>query len=244
MAGARIYLLVVFCGVIVFTCPQVRPAEPRSNRWEGTIRQFEQWDSKNSFAEDAVLFVGSSSIRMWATRNYFPGLPVINRGFGGSQISDVNRFAGRIVLPYRPAAIVFYAGDNDIAAGKTPHQVLDDYKKFVALVRAELPKTPIIFISIKPSLSRWSVWPLMSMANKLIKDLCRADGRLYYVDAANCLLSSGGKPNSALFLGDNLHLNASGYRAWTKILKPVIEKALKSTGPPPPARQDVAKPDS
>ncbi len=244
MARAKIYLLVVFCAVIVFNCPHVRPAEPQPNRWEGTIRQFEQWDSKNSFPEDAVLFVGSSSIRMWATRNYFPGLPVINRGFGGSQISDVNRFAGRIVLPYRPAAIVFYAGDNDIAAGKTPHDVLDDYKKFVALVRAELPKTPIIFISIKPSLSRWSVWPLMSMANKLIKDLCGADGRLYYLDAANCLLSSDGKPDSALFLGDNLHLNASGYRAWTKILRPVIEKALKSAGSPPPARPDVAKPHS
>ncbi|UCG48928.1 MAG: hypothetical protein JSU94_03925, partial [Phycisphaerales bacterium] len=114
MARTGICLLAVFCGVIVFNCPQVHPAEPQSNRWEGVIRQFEEWDSKNSFARDAVLFVGSSSIRMWATRNYFAGLPVINRGFGGSQISDVNYYAKRIVLKYEPQVIVFYAGDNDV----------------------------------------------------------------------------------------------------------------------------------
>lgn len=100
-------------------------AEPK--RWEETIRTFEEWDSKNSFPKDAVFFVGSSSIHLWATRDCFPDLPVINRGFGGSHISDVNHFADRIVLPYRPQVIVFYAGDNDIAAGKSPSQVLDDY---------------------------------------------------------------------------------------------------------------------
>ena len=241
MARAGICLLVAVCSVTAFNSPQVHPAEPESNPWETTIRDFEQWDSKNSFVADAVLFVGSSSIRMWATRNCFADLPVINRGFGGSRISDVNHFASRIVLPYRPAAIVFYAGDNDIAAGKTPHAVFDDYRKFVGLVHADLPKTPIIFISIKPSLSRWSLWPAMSTANRLIRDFCKADSRLYFVDVANCLLASDGKPNSTLFLADNLHLNADGYRAWTEILRPVIREALKSARSEPAVRQDVSK---
>ena len=96
------------------------------SRWEKTIREFETWDAKNSFPANAVLFVGSSSIRSWPTQNSFPNLPVINRGFGGSQISDVNQFTIRIVIKYAPCLIVFYAGDNDIAKGKTPQQVLKD----------------------------------------------------------------------------------------------------------------------
>ena len=152
---------------------------------------------------------------------------MINRGFGGSHISDVNYFAGRIVLRYKPKVIAFYAGDNDVAAGKTAQRVFDDYKKFVKLLHKKLPGTRIIFIAIKPSRSRWSLWPVMNEANMMIKDFTGRDNRLLYFDSATPLLDNDGKPNEKLFLDDNLHLNSKGYEVWTKLLRPVIKEALK-----------------
>jgi acetyl esterase/lipase len=206
-----------------------------NNRWEKTIQEFEQWDSKNSFPLDAVLFVGSSSIRLWPTRVRFPEFPVINRGFGGSHISDVNYFANRIVLPYKPKVIVFYAGDNDIAGKKTPQRVFDDYRKFVNLVHKELAATRIIYTGIKPSLSRWSLWPQMNEANSMIKEFCDRDKRLFYFDSASPLLGSDGKPDGRFFLKDNLHLNSKGYDAWTRTLKPIVKEAFK----PEPAEHSI-----
>jgi lysophospholipase L1-like esterase len=173
--------------------------------------------------------VGSSSIRLWPTRECFGEFSVINRGFGGSQISEVNYFAGRIVLPYKPEVIVFYAGDNDVAAGKDAQRVFEDYKKFVKLVHEKLPATRIIYVGIKPSRSRWSLWPVMNDANMMISDFSRKDDRLYYFDSATPLLGSDGKPNTALFLEDQLHLNEKGYEVWTKQLRPIIEKAFKAS---------------
>ena len=198
-----------------------------SERWEQTIQSFEDWDSKNSFPLDGVLFVGSSSIRLWPTRERFGEFPVINRGFGGSHISNVNYFARRIVLPYKPRVIVFYAGDNDISGKKTPQRVFDDYRKFVNLVHKELAATRIIFVGIKPSLSRWSLWPLMNEANLMIKKFSDKDERLFVFDSATPLLGSDGKPEEQYFLKDNLHLNSKGYDAWTRVLKPIVTKAFK-----------------
>jgi len=227
MARPNIGLLIMFCSCLVLSA-QDKQAENPAVRWEETIRQFEQWDRKNTFPSDAVLFVGSSSIRLWPTRECFEGLPVINRGFGGSQISEVNYFAGRIVLCYKPKVIVFYAGDNDVAAGKNARRVFDDYKKFVKLVHAGLPETRIIYVGIKPSRSRWALWPVMNEANMMIKGFSEKDGRLFYFDSAMPLLSSDGKPNVEFFLKDQLHLNDKGYEVWTKLLRPIIEKAFKA----------------
>ena len=229
MVRREIWLLILLCGCVVSPA-QDNPAEKPAEKWEKTIRQFEQWDSKNTFPSDAVLFVGSSSIRMWPTRECFDGLAVINRGFGGSQISEVNYFAERIVLRYEPKVIVFYAGDNDVAAGKNARRVFDDYKKFVRLVHARLPGTRIIYVGIKPSGSRWSLWPVMNEANMLIKDFSGRNGRLFYFDSATPLLDSDGKPDSAFFLKDQLHLNDKGYELWTKLIRPIINEALESTG--------------
>jgi lysophospholipase L1-like esterase len=220
-------LLVMFWSCLVLNA-QDKPAENPAEKWEEDIRQFEQWDSKNTFPSDAVLFVGSSSIRLWPTRKCFGEFAVLNRGFGGSQISDVNYFAGRIVLTYEPKVIVFYAGDNDVAAGKNARRVFDDYKKFVKLVHDELPATRIIYIGIKPSRSRWSLWPVMNDANMVIKDFSEKDDRLYYFDSATPLLSSDGDPNAEFFLKDQLHLNDQGYEVWTRQLRPIIEKAFKA----------------
>ena len=201
------------------------PADPDPNRFAKDIASFAMWDSKNAVPSKPILFVGSSSIRMWKTRESFPDLPVINRGFGGSHISDVIHFAERIVLPYKAEVIVFYAGDNDVAGGKSVERVVADYRRFVRLVHAERPKTRIIFVTIKPSGRRWALWPEMNEANECIAEYSQKDGRLFFADLASPLLGAEGRPDEAFFLGDRLHLNAKGYAIWTRVLQPILAAA-------------------
>jgi lysophospholipase L1-like esterase len=215
-----VLLLTLLAGPVLFAGENV----PEPNRFASEIRTFEQWDSKNSYPSDAVLFVGSSSIRMWETHKSFPDLPLINRGFGGSHISDVIFYFNKVVLPYKPRLIIFYAGDNDIASDKSPKQVLNDFQKFVSMVEENLPQTPVIFISIKPSESRWNFWPASRQANEMIRLFCEKNNRLTFVDAGSVLLNADGKVNNEFFLSDKLHMNEKGYRKWTQILRPVIER--------------------
>ncbi len=200
--------------------------DPR--RWEKAIRVFEDRDAKSPPAEDAVLFVGSSSIVGWKTDESFPDLPVIKRGFGGSHISDVNHFVSRIVKPYDPRVVVLYAGDNDVAAGKSPRRVLADYREFVRRVREVSPDVAIIFIAIKPSIARWKLWPQMEEANELIEALVRDDDRQFYADIATPMFGDDGKPQPALLLSDGLHMTPAGYRVWTDVLRPLIDRALRA----------------
>lgn len=204
------------------------PADPDPNRFAEEIKAFGEWDSKNAAPAEPVLFVGSSSIRMWRTHECFPDLPVINRGFGGSHVSDVLHFTPRLVWPYKPRVICLLRGDNDIAAGKSAQRVFEDCRRFVGLVHVKLPDTRIIFISIKPSESRWSLWPEAKKANELMRGLCGPDGSVLYADLATPLLGPDGKPRSELFLSDKLHLNAAGYKVWTEALTPVLRQALMS----------------
>ena len=227
MTRRTIWLLIVLVCVVDLIAQGKQAAKDPAIRWEKTIRTFEDWDKKNTFPSNAVLFVGSSSIRMWPTRECFEEFAVINRGFGGSQISDVNYYVKRIVLRYEPEVIVFYAGDNDLAAGESAKQVFDDYEEFTKRIHEKLPATPIIFVGIKPSGSRWSLWPVMRRANMMIKDFSEKDRRLFYFDSATPLLDSEGKPNAELFLGDKLHLNTKGYEAWTRRLHPIINEASR-----------------
>tara|TARA_Y100000590_G_scaffold359287_1_gene415057 strand:+ start:57 stop:725 length:669 start_codon:yes stop_codon:yes gene_type:complete len=194
-----------------------------NNGDEVSIENFLRWDQKNTYVKNGILFVGSSSIRKWPTSNYFNDLPIINRGFGGSHISDVNYYFNSIVRIYKPRIIVLYAGDNDIAGKKMPEQVLEDYIEFVNLVGRQLPSTKIIYLPIKPSPSRWSLWKDMKQANRLIKLYTDLDHMQYYVDTANPMLDSRGKPLADLFVDDSLHLSKKGYDLWSEILKPVLD---------------------
>lgn len=230
MYAANIVLLSILSAIAAQTGGHSTDPDPR--RFAKDIDAFAQWDSKNAFPAGPVLFVGSSSIRMWRTREGFPDLPVINRGFGGSHISDVVHFADRIVLPYEPSVIVFYAGDNDVAGGKSAERVRDDYRKFVDLVGAALPQTCLIFVTIKPSGRRWSLWPEMDKANRLIRTFCNENDRLFVADLATPLLDSEGRPDDALFLDDRLHLNEEGYAVWKETLAPLLEQVLASSPPP------------
>lgn len=192
--------------------------DPDPARFTADIAAFEAWDRKNSAPRNALLFVGSSSIRMWQTAEAFPELAVINRGFGGSHASDVVHYAPRIVLKYEPRTIVFYAGDNDIADAKTPQQVAGDFERFVALVREKLPETEFIYLPIKPSRARWKLWPKAQETNALVKEFAADRGYITYLETASPMLGSDGEPRPEIFLNDGLHMNEVGYRIWNEVL--------------------------
>jgi hypothetical protein len=156
-------------GLVAADVVRAQVADPDPARFAAEIRAFEAADQKNTPPSDAVLFVGSSSIRLWPTADRFPGLTVINRGFGGSHISDVNFYLRQTVLRYGAPVVLLYAGDNDIGAGKAPERVLGDYQAFVTEVHAARPDTEILFIAVKPSLARWNLWPAARAFNDLIR---------------------------------------------------------------------------
>lgn len=183
------------------------------------IAAFEASDKTNPPPKQAILFIGSSSIRLWKTlAQDFPGHKVINRGFGGSQIIDSVNYAERIVSPYEPRQIVMYAGGNDINAGKTPEQVFADYKAFVAKVHAALPRTTIAYISIAPNPARWSQVDRVKAANRLIEAHTRTDPRLRFINVFPQMLGEDGAPKSGIFVEDGLHMNAKGYALWREIV--------------------------
>jgi len=197
--------------------------KPKQSRWEPAIQRFEAADRKQAPPTEGILFVGSSSIVGWNVQKSFPDLPVINRGFGGSQVADSVEFADRIVTPYRPKVVVLYAGDNDIAAGKSPQQVLEDYRQFVAKVHKALPKTRIVFVAIKPSLRRWNLVEKMRKANALVRADTQQDDRLVFLDVDTPMIGDDGRPRGELFKDDGLHLNAKGYELWSSLLKPHLK---------------------
>ena len=165
---------------------------------------------------------------LWKTlADDFKGYPVLNRGFGGSQITDSTAFADRIITPYEPSLIFLYAGDNDVAAGHSADQILRDFKEFTAAVRAKLPNTPMAFIAIKPSPARWEHIDTIKGANRLISEYVKSDKRLTYVDIFSKMLDQDGKPREELFIADKLHMNAQGYAIWTEAIKahlPVLKR--------------------
>jgi lysophospholipase L1-like esterase len=201
-------------------------AAPAAPRFQREILAFEEADKKTPPPQGAVLFIGSSSIRLWRTlAQDFPELRVINRGFGGSQIEDSVRYAPRIVLPYRPRMIVMYAGGNDLNAGKTPQRVLEDFQAFVTAVHKELPKTRIVYVSINPSVARWSQEERVLEANRLIAAYVKEnEGKapLSFLDSHSRLLSKEGKPRPEILRADGLHLNDAGYALWTQVLRPDV----------------------
>lgn len=198
-------------------------AEPPQNapsRWEKDIQKFEAADRAAPPPADGILFVGSSSIRMWDVKKSFPDLPVINRGFGGSRVADSLQFADRIIVPYRPRVIVIYTGDNDLAGGAAPQQVAADYRALAAKIRGALPETKIVYIAIKPCIARWKLIDKVRQANALIREATEGDSLQTFLDIEPSMLDADGQPRADLLLADGLHLNAAGYAIWTDLLRP------------------------
>ncbi len=195
--------------------------------FEADIQQFEAADAKNPPLQGGIVFVGSSSIVRWKTLSTdFPGYNVINRGFGGSQLSDSVRYANRIVIPYKPVMVVLFAGTNDIAGGKSGETVFEDYKHFVSEVQAALPKTVIAYISISPAPSRWSKLDEMKKANRLIAGYVATHQGLLFVNTFPEMLGKNGGPRPELFVQDQLHLSPLGYAIWVRAVKKILPPAL------------------
>ncbi|NNE45522.1 MAG: hypothetical protein HKN37_02550 [Rhodothermales bacterium] len=223
-------LVVLFLCLFVTACV-VGQEDPDPLRFETEIRQFQEWDSRNSFPEGAILFVGSSSIRLWQTARTFAHLPVVNRGFGGAHISDINHFINETTLKYRPGVIVFYAGDNDIWDGKEPEHVAEDFGDFLRSIWGSRKDTQVLFISIKPSRSRWSAWARMRKANLLVSTMADSSDNLTFADIAAVTLGEDGLPDSTLFVEDQLHLNEEGYARWESVVGPALTSLYIRHGP-------------
>ncbi len=230
MTAAAVLLVLLAGGAATDTIPA--PSDTTAARFEDEITHFEASDREHPPKPGGVLFLGSSSIRMWDTLAAdFPGSAVLNRGFGGSEISDVRHYASRIVLPHRPRLIVFYAGDNDINAGKSARQVLADYMAFTAWVHDTLPETRVAFIAIKPSLARRNLMETMREANRLVAEFSGAVSWLDFIDVFTPMLGPDGEPRPELFLEDGLHLNARGYALWTSIVRPLVSAGRSGRTP-------------
>jgi lysophospholipase L1-like esterase len=191
--------------------------------WEADIARFEAQDSLSPPPAKAVVFVGSSSIRLWDTlvRDMAP-IPVIRRGFGGARLNDVVHYAERLVNVYQPGAVVIFAGTNDMVPGRTkpPQQLLASYQQFVARVRADNPELPIYYIAITPSPRRWEVWPEAQAVNAAIENYSQANTGLFYIDTGPALMNAAGEPDSDNYMFDGLHQSDRGYRVWTSVIRP------------------------
>jgi quinoprotein glucose dehydrogenase len=194
-----------------------------ANMWEGNIERFEKQDAENPPAPGGVLFVGSSSIVLWDVAKGFPDAPALNRGFGGSMVSDVNHFFDRVVTPYAPRKIVFYSGDNDVAKGMTAAEILAEYRTFLDKVAAALPEAEVLVVGIKPSLARWDKWPVMQEVNAGVAAIAAEREHVEFLDVAPVMLKADGLPDEALFVRDGLHMNETGYERWSKLAKSFVE---------------------
>src|SRR4051812_11887876 len=197
--------------------PHLIAAEDAFAKWEPEIQKFEAADRAQIPPKNAILFVGSSSIRFWTNLvESFPRKKIIQRGFGGSTMADALHFADRIILPYKPKQIFVYEGDNDLAAGRSTEMIVADYKALVQKIHAQLPKTKVWFIAIKPSPSRWKFELQARAANEEILRWSKSEKNTGYIDVWNPMLGADGKPRPELFREDNLHMNATGYALWAK----------------------------
>jgi len=208
------------------TAPAFEPL-PAKAGYAKEINAFGEADAKQMPPAGAVLFIGSSSVRFWTTlAQDFPEIPVINRGFGGSQISDSTKYADRIAIPYKPKMIIMFAGTNDLAAGKKPKQVLQEYKDFVDTIHKALPDTRIVFLSVSPTVARWKNEANVLEANHLIQEFTFQTNspteKLSFLDTHSDLLTPDGLPQPKLLRKDGLHFNADGYKVLVSLVKPRI----------------------
>jgi lysophospholipase L1-like esterase len=190
-------------------------------RWETDIRAFVAADAAAPPAKGGIVFIGSSSIRLWTSlATDFPGMPVLNRGFGGSQLPEVTAYVGRIVTPYQPRQVIVYCGGNDINAGRSATDVLTDFQALVRAIHAAGPGTRVAYISVAPNPARWSQIEIVKAANQAIREWIANDPRLTFIDVFAAMLGPDGQPKPDIFVADRLHMNAKGYAIWRAVVGP------------------------
>jgi lysophospholipase L1-like esterase len=191
-------------------------------QWEKEIAAFEALDRRQRPRPNGIVFVGSSTIRLWKTLGQdFPGLNVINRGFGGSVLADSTYFAPRIVIPYRPRQVILFAGTNDINAKRSPRQVAADFMDFAGAIHAQLPRTQLAYIELTSSPSRWNQRDAVIEANQIIQRLC-ARNNLAFIPVRERLFGPNREPRPELFIADQLHLNSAGYKILADSVRPFL----------------------
>ena len=214
------FLLLFFAFLFTGTFAQKPP-------FYSDIKSFEKQDSIHFPPSNEILFVGSSSFTKWTdVQDYFPGYPIVNRGFGGSSLPDVIRYADEIIFSYHPKQIVIYCGENDLAASDTvtAQTVYLRFKKLFEMIRKKLPNVPIDFVSMKPSPSRENLMPKYVEGNLLIKKFLQKKKKASFINIYDAMLDTNGKPMKDIFIGGNLHMNAKGYKIWQKIIAPYLIK--------------------
>lgn len=195
-------------------------------RWAADIATFAERDAQSPPGANAWLFVGSSSIRLWDLEKSFEHRPLINNGFGGSKLSDCVLYFDKLVLPYNPAAIVIYSGDNDIGKGATAAEVVKSFEQLAEKIRAFSPSVQVVYLGIKPSIKRWELWPIMREANDWIQEACQTREGFFFADTASLMLSDPAvAPSLSWFQKDGLHLSASGYAAWSALVSEILANA-------------------
>jgi lysophospholipase L1-like esterase len=203
------------------------------DRWAEAIQRFEHIDRTEKDPENAIMFVGSSSIRLWKTlQQDMAPYPVIQRGYGGAKYSDLAYYADRIILPHRFRALVLFVG-NDISGketDKTPKEVAAYFQHVVRVVRHERPEVPIFCIDVRPTISRWHVWEQTAAGNRALQQVCEADPNLHFVSTPDLFMTKDGVVRKDLFVEDQLHLNRAGYRVWSARIRQELQKVV----PPPP----------
>lgn len=196
--------------------------------FQDEINAFAKADSVHTPEKNSILFVGSSSFRMWADINkYFPGYPIINRGFGGSVLTDVIYYAKETILKYHPKQIYIYCGENDIASSEavTPEIVLTRFKDLLKMIRINLNgSVPVVFVSLKPSVARWNMQERIVKTNNLIREYIATQKNITFLDIHTAMLDINGQVYKDIFIADNLHMNAKGYQIWQKIIAPTLVK--------------------
>ena len=231
MRSSPWFVLVLFLGLACAPAPRpvgearqttpVRRLPVAVDRSEPEIRAYEASDRASAPAPGGIVFVGSSSFRLWRSlATDFPGLPVLNRGFGGSTLPEAIHYLPRIVLPYRPRTVVLYEGDNDLTFGWGPQRVVADYVEFVRRVRESLPTTRIVYVGVKPSPSRWHLVDQQREVNRLVRAITARDTLQTFVDVFTPMLGANGRPRPELFLADSLHMTPAGYVVWREQLAP------------------------
>jgi lysophospholipase L1-like esterase len=213
----------------VFFCILSLAQSRETDAWGKDIRRFEHLDSMEAYPVNAVLFAGSSSIRLWSTlADDMAPYPVIQRGYGGARLSDFSVFAARIIYPHPVSAIVLFIA-NDItgtAADKTPEEVRDLFLHVLGTIRQKFPETPVFWVAVTPTGLRWKVWPEIEKANELIEKECNKQSNTYFISTKKYFLTSSGIPNDQLFLSDRLHLNKKGYAVWSGIIKGELDRVI------------------
>lgn len=193
--------------------------------WED-IQHFKKQDTENPPKSNSILFIGSSSFTMWKdVASYFPDKIIINRGFGGSSIKDLNFYADDLLKPYHPKQIVIYCGENDFASDPElpPKEVFKRFKKFYTTIRTYYPDIDVDYVSIKMSPSRMALWSKFSETNLLIQNYLNKRKNSHYIDITKGMEDASGNVRSELFLEDMLHMKPAGYEIWTQIMKPYLK---------------------